>query len=175
MSRDFPDWIDIDRAADGRRSFAGELRLVELGRLVEVLNAPDPDAVVDFEVDVWRDGQGTVRVDVAARGALPLTCQRSLARYLEPIETRSSIAAVRDESDIARLPEDLEAKVVENGRLSIAELVEDELLLAIPLVPRDPTLVPIENELLAGEPPDEQQEQAGPFAVLAGLKRGDGD
>lgn len=175
MSREFPDWIDIDRGADLRCRFAGALPLVGMSRLADVLNAPEADAEVAFEIEIWRDGQGTPRIEVHVTAALPLTCQRSLRRYLEPVDSRSSLAAVREASEIARLPEDLEVTVVEHGRLRIADLVEDELVLAVPLVPRDPTLAPIEFQLLAGKRPVDEDKTAGPFAVLAGWKHNDGD
>jgi len=171
MSRDFPDWVDVDRAAEGRRRFAGGLPLRNMKRLLDLLDAPELDAEIKFEIDAWRDDQGTVRLDVRFAGALPLTCQRSLARYMHVIDGSSSIAVVADETALAGLPENLEPKLVKNGRLKLIELVEDELLLALPLVPRDPTLEPLEQHLLAGPPAESPvTSEASPFAALAGLK-----
>ncbi|PKL94964.1 MAG: DNA-binding protein [Gammaproteobacteria bacterium HGW-Gammaproteobacteria-8] len=176
MSRDFPDWVDVDRAVEGRRRFAGSLALGKMPRLLDLLDAPEPDAEIDFEIDAWRDDQGTARLDVRFSGALPLTCQRSLERYLHVIDGSSSIAVIEDEAALAGLPENLEPKLSEKGRLKLIELVEDELLLALPLVPRDPALESLEQDLQAGPlPAAPVEEEASPFAALAGLKRGRSD
>lgn len=176
MSRDFPDWIDVDRAVEGRRQFAGRVPLRGMPRLLELLDAPDDDAEIDFRIDAWRDGQGAARLDVAVAGAVPLTCQRSLQRYMHAIDGNSSIAVIEDEAELAGLPEDLEPKLADNGRLKLIELVEDELLLAVPLVPRDPALEPVDRQLPSGAPIEHAASGASnPFAVLAGLKRGDKD
>jgi uncharacterized protein len=176
MSRDFPDWIDVDRAVEGRRQFAGQLPLRGMPRLLELLDAPDDDAEIDFRIEAWRDAQGAARLDVTVAGAVPLTCQRSLQRYMHAIDGQSSVAVIEDESELAGLPENLEPKLSEHGRLKLIELVEDELLLAVPLVPRDPTLEPIDRQLPSGVPLEHAEDSTGnPFAALAGLKRGDKD
>lgn len=172
MSRDFPDWIDVERAVEGRRRFAGRAPLRGMPRLLELLDAPEYDAEVDFQIEAWRDGQGAARMDVAVRGELPLTCQRSLGRYMHRVDGQSSIAVIEDESALAGLPGDLEPKLAEKGRLKLIELVEDELLLAVPLVPRDPELEPVDRQLPSGTPIERPTGiEASPFAALADLKR----
>ncbi len=43
--------------------------------------------------------------------------------------------AVASEADAARVPEDLEPMLAPGGRISIGELITEELLLALPIVP----------------------------------------
>jgi len=169
MSRDFPDWIDIGRAAQAGRRYAGDARLAWMPRVVDLLDAPEPDRVIAFEIVASLDEQQVARLAVRVHGEVPMTCQRTLGRYLQPIESRSEVAPVASESEVDGLPEELEPKLVPEGRLRLVDLVEDELLLALPLVPRDPASAPV------GEPEQVPVESGGdadgPFASLARLKR----
>ena len=87
-----------------------------------------------------------------------------------------SIGQVRDRLEGARaaweeagLPEDYEPLLVPgDGMLRPAELVEDELILAVPVVAMAPGTDAMERDWPADE--DEQQ-QANPFAALAALKQ----
>ncbi|MEX2500070.1 MAG: YceD family protein [Wenzhouxiangellaceae bacterium] len=176
MSRDFPDWIDAERAAQAGRRFAGEARIEWMPRVSDLLDEPAPDAVIGFEVAASLEASSgignIVRLSVHVHGSVPMTCQRTLKRYRQPIDSRSTVAIVASESELAGLPEDLEPKLVPEGRLKLVELVEDELLLALPLVPRDPDSVPVDN---AGDrfEPTEPDEDENPFAELARLRKTD--
>lgn len=174
MSRDFPDWIDVERAAQAGRRFVGEARIEWMPRVIDLLDAPAPDDEIGFEISAALDKSSSagdiVRLDVRVHGSVPMTCQRTLKRFRQPIDGRSSVAVVASEDQLAALPEDLEPKLVPEGRLKLVELVEDELLLALPLVPRDPDSAPVEN---AGDSfePAESDKRDNPFAELARLRK----
>jgi len=169
MSRDFPDWIDAERAGQAGRRFAGEARIEWMPRVLDLLDAPTADEVIGFEVAASLDDEAIVRLEVHVHGSVPMTCQRTLRRYRQPIDSRSAVAIVASENEVAGLPDDLEPKVVSEGRLKLVELVEDELLLALPLVPRDPDSAPVVE---AGDRFDsvEADEGDNPFAELARLR-----
>lgn len=169
MSRDFPDWIDVERAADASRRFGGQAPLAWMPRLTELLEQPGADDAIEFEIVAWRDRNKAARMDVHVFGSVPLLCQRGLYRYVQPVDSESSVVVVADEDELKALPEELEPKVVPEGRLKLVELVEDELLLALPLVPLDPEADPIMPEPASGT--DEPTAALdNPFAALAGLK-----
>jgi len=176
MSRDFPDWIDAERAAQAERRFSGDVRIEWMPRIVDLLDAPAADDVIAFEVAASLDespgNANIVRLGVHVHGAVPMTCQRTLARFMQPIDSRSEVAVVASERAVEGLPENLEPKLVPEGRLRLVELIEDELLLALPLVPRDPASAPVEN---AGDVIERAEPEEGdsPFAELARLRRGD--
>lgn len=174
MSRDFPDWIDVGRAAQAGRRYAGEARLSWMPRVLDLLDSPEAEQTVSFEVSASLDDQQVPRLAVHVHGSVPMTCQRTLGRYMQPIDSESEIAPVASESEAERLPEELEPKLVPDGRLRMVELVEDELLLALPLVPRDPASEPVgevdEGPVAGDEPDDDATGTDGPFASLAKLK-----
>ncbi|MFU8876770.1 MAG: YceD family protein [Wenzhouxiangellaceae bacterium] len=174
MSRDFPDWIDVARACEAGRCFGGRLPLAWMPRLIESLAEPAADEAVDFEITAMRDENAVARFEVHVSGRLPLICQRSLERYHQSIDSNSSVAVVESERALDGLPEDLEPKLVPEGRMKLVELVEDELLLALPLVPINPASEPIETVAgSASEDGGQDHAEQGPFAVLEKLRRQD--
>ena len=81
------------------------------------------------------------------------------------------LGLIREEADEAGLPEGYEPLLLsEDGALRPAELVEDELILAVPVVPVKPGTEAMERDWPVRE---EEQRQASPFAALARLKKQD--
>lgn len=168
MSREYPDWLDPRKAAEGRRTFSGSMPLVRMERLRPLLVncAGDAHFTARFEFDA----QGRVTILIAVEARLPLICQRSLEPYLEPVHRRSWLGVIENLAEQSSLPENYEPVLVEHGRLAMRDLVEDELLLGLPQVPRNPEFDAIEFAardddspgLAAGEIPLRQ-----PFAGLA--------
>jgi len=173
MSRDFPDWIDVDRASQARRRFGGRIGLASMTRLADLIDRPGSGDEIAFELALDRDRQGVARIEVRVSGRVPMICQRTLKRYWQAIDSRSTLALVADESQVDRLPEDLEPKIVPDGRLKLADVVEDELVLALPLVPRDPASVPVEPVSEVEVTPSAGGGEKSPFAVLETLKSKD--
>jgi uncharacterized protein len=155
-----------------RRSFEGTLAIASLRRLCEAL--ADSDGEVTFVLEFGRDSLDTSYVDVRASAPLTLTCQRSLEPFVLPVAVQTRLGLIRDERDEAGLPPDYEALLVaEDGRLRPADVIEDELLLALPLVPVNPDCrLPAE---VTGRDPDKDSAGEGhsenPFAVLRELKK----
>jgi len=170
MSRDFPDWFDAERAAQAERCFAGEMRLEWMPRVVDLLDSPATTDVIGFDLQARLDEQNNVCLDVRVHGAVPMTCQRTLKRYWQPIDSRSTVAIVASEREAGELPENLEPRLAAEGSIRTVELVEDELLLALPLVPRDPNSEPIGE---VEEPVGDKTEtgRQNPFAELAALRK----
>ncbi len=74
--------------------------------------------------------------EVRIRGTVTMTCQRCLDPMRQEIEATTRVALLASEAEADRAPEYLETFLAEDGRVSAAELVAEELLLALPLAPR---------------------------------------
>jgi len=103
-----------------------------------------------------------------------LTCQRCLQPFEVPLALDRRLRFVRGEAQAEALDAEIEDDVLALGRsIDLRELVEDELLLALPLVPRHgrcPQPLPV---ALGAEPvPDDPPERPHPFAALQVLKAG---
>lgn len=138
MSREFPDFIDPWRAAAGGRRIGGTLPLVRLKRLNPLLASSEGEAA--FELLFGIDEQRRAKVHVSVSAPLKLVCQRSLEPFTQEVEQRSALLIIADSEEQALLSDGEEFIQVESGRIAVADLVEDELLLAVPQVPRNPAV-----------------------------------
>ncbi|MEE4217507.1 MAG: YceD family protein [Xanthomonadales bacterium] len=165
--------------ADGRRSFRGTVPLKWMTRLVGML-APESDA--ENGVLVWQDAsftasfafdrQGLVTIAINVKAELPLVCQRSLEPYPEHVDRHSELVVIEDVAEQEALPEQYEPVLVEERRLALIDLVEEELLLAIPQVPRNPDAGELDlpdDVSLETSDGKEQEQTHRPFAGLSGL------
>jgi uncharacterized protein len=154
-----------------RRGFEGRMPLASLARLRDAL--VDDEGEVEYALQFDRDALQVPYVELRIEASLPLLCQRSLHRFLLPVKVVQRLGLLRGGDDPeegeAALPEGYEAlQVAEDGELRPAELVEDELILAIPVVPVDPASDSVERDWPIQ--PDEEM-RANPFSALAALKK----
>ena len=170
MSREYPDWISPGRAAEGKRIFSGTVPFSRMKRLAALL--VDKNGEASFTASFRTDLEQRIIIDLQVQAALPLVCQASLDVYDEIINRRSELAVIDDDLEQENLPENYEPVQTENGRLAIAGLVEDELLLGLPQIPRKPGLEKVEfstaGEIARAEDTD-SGEKKNPFAVLEDL------
>jgi len=190
MSREFPDFVDPWKAADGRRTFRGTMPLKWMRRLAPML-APESEGSGQSRTVVWNDAaftahfsydeQGLVTIQLDVEAELPLICQRSLAPYQEKINRSSLLAVVEGIKEQELVPESYEPVLVEEGRMALLDIVEEELLLAVPQVPKNPDIGEIELSTdgevrypsgSVEESPDKEKSHR-PFAGLAGLMKAD--
>ena len=162
-----PEVLDAWRMVAARRGFEGRLPLSAFERLRDSLC--DAEGEVRFALAFDRDALQVPYVELRIEAQLPLECQRSLRRFELPLRLVQRLGLIRDEAEEAGLPEGYEPLLVpDDGLLRPAELVEDELILAMPVVAMAPGTDAMERDWPADE--DEQQ-QANPFAALAALKQ----
>lgn len=118
-----------------------------------------------------RNGENQVWLHAHAETVVPLECQRCLQAVAVNVAIERSFLFVHGEDAAAQLDTDSEDDVLAITRaLDLHELIEDELLLALPIVPRhevcpEPLVPPPtgEDELFDQKP--------NPFAALAALRR----
>jgi uncharacterized protein len=167
MSAGLPESIDAWRASGAGRRYAGQVALAQLSRLLPLLH--DDQGVCTFQVSFGRDATGQAVAQVSASAELPLQCQRSLERFLLPVIVEQTLGLLRSEADEAALLPEVEPVLVpENGMIRLLDLVEDELILAVPAMPVRPGTEPVEHAV--GEvAADEEEVRPNPFAVLQGF------
>ena len=162
-----PTPVDAWRMVAARREFEGRSPLARMQRLRDLLLEPEAGDV-RYRASFGTDACKVPFLELVVDAQLPLLCQRSLQRFLLPVRIEQRLGLIRDEADEAALPPGYEALLVPgDGLLSLEDVVEDELILAVPVVPVDPQTQAVERE---SAPAAEEQAQASPFAALAGLK-----
>lgn len=167
MSYDLPASVDVARMVQSRRSFAGHLPLARFKRLAGSLAGSEGEVL--YQLDFDRDAFGISLLHLKVTTQLPLLCQRTLEVYLESVALDQQLGLIRDESEEAALLPEYEALLVAaDGQLDLADVIEDELILALPLVPTRPG-APLDHIEMADDETSEPREN--PFAALASLKK----
>ena len=171
MSVTLPSSVDAWREVRARRSFQGQLPLSAFKRLCEVLASPEGD--VAYELDFGKDDiLGISYVAVRAKVSPTLICQRSLEPFQLPVEVDTRLGLIVEEREEASLPEGYEALLLEqDGKMDLLAAIEDELLLALPLVPVNPDYE-LPEEITGSDEedvPSSPEASDNPFAALRGL------
>jgi uncharacterized protein len=174
MSAGLPETLDAWRMLAAHRSFEGSVPLKSMPRLCGALEQPDGECRFVLEFD--RGTLDVPYVEIRAQAELPLLCQRSLRRFVRPVSVVQRLALLKDEGQEDALPEGYEALVLgAEGTVHPLELIEDELILALPVVPVDPDSDPVELDWPAtppgGEGSEHEATRDNPFAVLADIRK----
>ena len=153
--------------------------LQNMERLAQETQGLKPDSTVNWkataELRPGADAEGDVWLHLAARTSVPLTCQRCMGTVATPLEVDQWYRFVATE-DIAMAEDDAseEDLLVMAPQFDLLAVLEDELLMALPLVPMHGEC-PVPAVMRLGE--DALAEPAGdkpnPFAMLAQLKKTD--
>lgn len=168
--------IDLWLYADAHRTVRGRVPLGDLHRLLPSLAEPGGEA--EYELAFDRDPKNRARVRGTVRAVLMLQCQRCLEAVPLAVDAPVHLVAVEGLAEAEGLPEECNPLLAEQPTVSPVELVEDELLLALPLVPmhpgdscRPPKLesAPAGWENAGGA--ETRPVEANPFAVLASLNK----
>jgi uncharacterized protein len=169
MSAHLPAVIDVWRMVAAKRQFEGTLPLSAFTRLRDSL--VDSEGECRYVLGFGRDAGNQAFVEVRAEAELPLLCQRTLERYLHRVRLVQQLGLITSEAQESALPEQMEPLLVpESGEMQAIDLVEDELILALPVVPIDPDSTAPSAEW-QDEAESEQSEQTrNPFGVLSALK-----
>jgi uncharacterized protein len=166
MSTALPERLDLARLADLHAVLDGTLPLTGFARLVPQLASRDGRVVVHLEFS--RHG-GRELVRGTLRAELQLVCQRCLGPVAVEVEAPLALARVADDDEAAALADGLDPIVAPNREVESAALLEDELLLAIPQVPRHERDADCDQAALRTIAAS--QAGANPFAALAALKK----
>ncbi|TFH26420.1 MAG: DUF177 domain-containing protein [Myxococcales bacterium] len=139
-------------------TLAGALDLADLPRLLEL---GCRQAWIRFAIrgDAARRGKPALHVE--ATGEVDLTCQRCLELVTVPIAVRTELELAASQAEIDLTDDDVD-RVLADPSMAVSELVEDEVILALPMVPTH-AQCPVRADDSGGE-------RSSPFAALAALK-----
>ena len=177
-----PDRLDMRAFAQAGAQLAVEEPLSQFDRLLaEVPPGADPAGgavswVAQAELRPGaRGAEASVWLHLQAHAQLPLACQRCLAPVPVALDVDRWFRFVADEATAAEEDEDSEEDVLAlEPRPNLRELIEDELLMELPLVPMHDTC-PQPVVMAAGaidDAPDaDTPPRKNPFAELARLKK----
>jgi uncharacterized protein len=169
MPEDWSKLRDIDPLADAQACIDFELPLSAFPRLLPQLASPAGQAHgrVCFDREA---GVPVAELQVSAQAQL--TCQRCLAGMPWSYEGTSRVALVGDAAEAERVPEDLETVLAPEHRSSVRDLVEEQLLIELPLIARHPDeACPAVASGASAPSAEEPSERQRPFAGLDELMK----
>jgi uncharacterized protein len=153
--------------------FEGEISLSEMERLGELLHASEAgmnDRKIAVSFEFSRNEYGIPMIMGRLETSLELECQRCLKALELPLKLDFKLMIDASEEIVSN--SDMDTTYSNDGYIDIIELVEDELLLAIPLVAtHDDTTC--NEDWKAGPAESEATTRENPFAVLQELKTTD--
>jgi uncharacterized protein len=150
----------------------GVIQVKGMERLVQVLSRDDAGIAVTLHFDKDPQGVSFARGHLSAK--VEMICQRCMKPMTVPVEADVSLGFVTTDEQAGKLSDRYEPCMVTDEPVSLAGIVEDEIMLALPIVALHPeqSCEPVMEKLHReareiGQP----VEKPNPFAVLSQLKR----
>lgn len=161
-----PKNIDPFKQFDAGVRLDGFIELAKLSRLDNLLasQAGQVKVVLQF----GRDEQSMAVLEGSVKAELSLVCQRCMKNSPFELNSEFSFAFIRKDSDIDSLPSEYEPLLLEQPLLELYQLVEEEIILALPIVHYH------ENDCASSrneEQSEGDEDKPNPFAILETLKK----
>ncbi|MGL4860010.1 MAG: 23S rRNA accumulation protein YceD [Enterobacteriaceae bacterium] len=163
--------IDITRSAQKRDSFEGGYAREQLTRLAESVVSVNSD--INAQLSCYLDEQGLAVVEGWAETEVSLSCQRCDKPFTWPVHVEFCVSPIRNPEQADALPEHYDSVEVDPfGKSDLLGLIEDEIILSLPIVPRHQIehCEVSDTERVFGTLPETEQ-KPNPFTVLASLKQ----
>ncbi len=165
MSGRLPIDIDPESLIEKQSELSGILPLSTFVRLSESLT--NDQGVVDFNLFFRKEG------DIKAimghvNATLLVQCQRCLETVSVVVDQDFKLGVVQSDQEAKRLPGYYEPLLLESNQVVLRDIIEDELILAIPDIPKHRDCQPQQKADLRQQ--IETEAEPNPFAILAKLK-----
>lgn len=143
----------------------GRISALELGRVADYLSPEGGD--LQYELKGNRDAQGVASLTLQLHGWLGLVCHRCLGPLQFALDTQARFVLVRTEAELPPVEEERDDVdyLVADASLDVMAIIEDEVLLSLPMAPAHEQGQCVNDALAA------QEQKESPFKVLQGLKR----
>lgn len=166
-----PRRVDAVKLVMVNQQFNADIDSKQLTRLNEAVE--DCIAPVHCEIQFGRDQENHRLLQGSCNTSVVMICQRCLGNVTIPLASRFQLGLVYDNDQARQLPKRFEpVEVDENGQLDLWTVMEDEVLLALPMFPAHP-----EGDCQFKQPEpmpettDSDDKRSNPFDVLAKLKQ----
>ncbi len=134
MSNSLPQSIIPARLSEQQASLSGHLRLADMPRLLFSLHEVHAEEA-EVELNFTQDTENFIVIYGKIRARLPLLCQRCFKAMVYPVDAQVIWSPVKSETQADELPAQYEPCLMQADSLNILDVVEEELLLSLPLVP----------------------------------------
>lgn len=125
---------DLRSLAERGTVLEGEFELAGLERLKGLLNSSE--GRVKARLSFRLHNGDTLVIALECEASLELLCQRCLGPVAHVVSEQVDFAVAENEDSLAVLPRGMDLMALEGDRLQPAKLIEDELIVSLPLVPK---------------------------------------
>jgi uncharacterized protein len=159
-----PRLVDAIKLSRQAAHMEGRVKLAELDRLADLMDGAGGDAEVKLQFGLDDHGRRTVSGEIAA--VLPVLCQHCLQAMDFSVDIDLNVALTWSDDEARNLPSVLDPVMVANdeGEVDLYQLVEEELLLALPSRGKGPEIFGKIDEAAGNS------EENNPFSSLAEVK-----
>ena len=165
MSSVLPQYIAPERLAKEGAHLEGQVKLHEMTRLAKLL--ADSRGAVNLRLAFCRTENGLTRITGSYETKLRLTCQRCLEPVTVTLEETVNVG-ITFEGSKNKLPASVEPLALEQDTLLLADFIEEEILLGLPISP----MHELQDCVAAEQARSGDNAASGPFHVLKNLKSG---
>lgn len=167
--RQIPEHIDPFRYAEQHINLTGTVNLHEMQRLSNML-PPGDQALAKVTLQFGVDEQKVTYIKGHLETTIILQCQRCLDPFNYEIITNFILGIVHDLEEANTLPEQYEPALTKEGGLALRELIEDEIILNLPIIPRhEPDQCKVQLPYV--DSVNDTEKSQHPFKVLESLKQ----
>lgn len=157
-------FIEPLQLAERREELAGSVQVSSMQRLSQVVHSDS--GKVDFHLQFGKDEQGINFIEGEFSVNLEILCQRCMEPMSLPINHSVKVAVVFDQTESENIPDHYEPLLLNDKHLALETLLEEEILLALPISPlHDPDMCSAGKVIEHHRPVKES-----PFAILKNLK-----
>ncbi len=167
-----PKQIDPIQLANNESTLKGELCLEKMERLREILSNQKGIALIDLKFG--RDALGYVNIKGSIRTEFNIICQRCNLPMPLLLDISVEVSPVFSNEEAERLPKNYDPLLMTEDTISLNAMVEEEILLSIPIVPRHSIEeCPVKSSHLIEweEEKEKEKNDSNPFTVLKKLLR----
>ena len=174
MSTRLPVEVNPYRLVEQGRVFDGVCDVSSLTRISDLLASQD--GTLSVHLTFHRNESSLPAIKGQITGGLSLVCQRCLDQMSLPINSTIELVFVSSDEKAQSLQEGYETYLVEDSRILLNDLIEDEVLLGFPQLVMHEACEPYKPLIEATPEMISQtvhEEKENPFAVLQNLKNPD--
>lgn len=164
-----PQRVDAFRFAENEIRLEGVIPIVDMERLASSLSSDAGQ--VHVRVQFGKDEQGAPFLRGEYSAHLLLRCQRCMEAFDHEVNGQLLVGIVTSEEEMDRLPKGYDGVIVEDGQLQLRDVIEDDLIVGLPIVPMHSMPdcnVSLPLEIGSGSKPEPEKEN--PFKVIELLR-----
>jgi uncharacterized protein len=164
-----PEYVDTRKGFNATGSVCGEIALSRLARVTSCVVTDE--ACITADLRFWIDEFGRKRITGQVQAQLQVQCQRCLEPLSIAVADEVNLMLVADEAAAKSLEEEFDPWINEDHKIVIADLVDEPLVLALPIVSFHQTGPCSERGMYStGAEVGDEVKRSNPFAVLASFQ-----